>query len=539
MQLIPSKIIGRRNRPSLLLLPLLHPPNQPSNPSNQQHQKSYHLKCHSIAIPPPDPHSPPPAITTTIIRIKVRFVKKGQIQGRITKKIKWYGGVISSVINNGRRVRIKYDDGTDEVTEFPDKDIIVDDGGNGVHRGDAGAFVEDSSEESEEEEEEENALVDSPTPEKRKKKKKLVRENDNDKGGGNDKSDGSSEDSESEKNRTVAKKKRDKFRKKEYKNNHEEDSDLLDSDHSIPRVKCDSFTSKTKHEDKFAKELLRRANAVDGRSSKHDVVVENNADEKSGEDAIKSIEVKGASDGSVKDKVESQSPPTIKSPVPTKENVSLPSPPFEKADDKAPSSSSSGSTCSITSFGVVSGDNIKKEKKAAGVIAESSMEKPTDDGLKPEVAIEMVDDASKKQSSAEEQNSKPSASAAAAETAAAPSGTPVKKHRPLSIKISLPKRKRPEQEGKATPRPAAENIEPAKKKSRQVECDASEMPESKPAASDVLKSVSECGPKETMQEPYTVDLKSSNDHNSASERESQNDESKDVKVRFSIPLLAS
>eukprot|EP00985_Skeletonema_marinoi_P006889 scaffold3011_cov130-Skeletonema_marinoi.AAC.14 len=69
----------------------------------------------------------------TNLRVKVRFVKKANIQGKLTRKLKWYGGVIVGIGNKGRKVKIEYDDGTSEVADFPDKDIIVDDVNNGCH----------------------------------------------------------------------------------------------------------------------------------------------------------------------------------------------------------------------------------------------------------------------------------------------------------------------------------------------------------------------------------------------------------------------
>ena len=51
------------------------------------------------------------------------------------KTTQWYGGRISAVSKEGSKIRIKYDDGTVEVTKFPDPDVIVDDTGNGQHAG--------------------------------------------------------------------------------------------------------------------------------------------------------------------------------------------------------------------------------------------------------------------------------------------------------------------------------------------------------------------------------------------------------------------
>ena len=80
------------------------------------------------------------ALSFFTVCTKVRFVKKGNLNGRITRKLKWYGGVIAGTANGGRRVRIKYDDGTAEVADFPDKDIIIDAECNGRHLANAAAF---------------------------------------------------------------------------------------------------------------------------------------------------------------------------------------------------------------------------------------------------------------------------------------------------------------------------------------------------------------------------------------------------------------
>jgi len=58
----------------------------------------------------------------------------------ITSRIKWYGGCVSEVYAEGRRVRIHYDDGTSEVSEFPDDDIFIDDIENGEHKVSANSF---------------------------------------------------------------------------------------------------------------------------------------------------------------------------------------------------------------------------------------------------------------------------------------------------------------------------------------------------------------------------------------------------------------
>ena len=65
------------------------------------------------------------------MRVKVRFTKP---------KVKWYGGVVTLVGSTGAKIRILYDDGTSESTHFPDKEIVVDDTGNGRHEVNADAF---------------------------------------------------------------------------------------------------------------------------------------------------------------------------------------------------------------------------------------------------------------------------------------------------------------------------------------------------------------------------------------------------------------
>ena len=61
--------------------------------------------------------------------------------GKVATKLKWYGGLVTRVSTGGSKIRIKYDDGTSEVSKFPDKDVIVDDAGNGEHRVSAGRFI--------------------------------------------------------------------------------------------------------------------------------------------------------------------------------------------------------------------------------------------------------------------------------------------------------------------------------------------------------------------------------------------------------------
>ena len=58
------------------------------------------------------------------LRVKVRFALRKE-GGK--KKKKWFGGLIAAVSKEGTKVKIMYDDGTHEITKFPDKDIVVDD----------------------------------------------------------------------------------------------------------------------------------------------------------------------------------------------------------------------------------------------------------------------------------------------------------------------------------------------------------------------------------------------------------------------------
>ncbi|KAL7581057.1 hypothetical protein ACA910_005860 [Epithemia clementina (nom. ined.)] len=66
------------------------------------------------------------------IRVKVRFSTKLKKEGK--RKKKWYGGLVSQVSKAGSKIRIKYDDGTSEVSRFPDKDVVVDATLNGEHQ---------------------------------------------------------------------------------------------------------------------------------------------------------------------------------------------------------------------------------------------------------------------------------------------------------------------------------------------------------------------------------------------------------------------
>lgn len=75
------------------------------------------------------------------LRVKVRFSTKVKREGKLIRKKRWYGGVVSQVSKAGSKIRIKYDDGTTEVSKFPDKDVVVDDAFNGEHSCDATFFI--------------------------------------------------------------------------------------------------------------------------------------------------------------------------------------------------------------------------------------------------------------------------------------------------------------------------------------------------------------------------------------------------------------
>jgi hypothetical protein len=58
----------------------------------------------------------------------------------VKKKI-WYGGRVAAVSKMGSKIRIKYDDGTSEISKFPDKDVVVDAVMNGEHSVPADRFT--------------------------------------------------------------------------------------------------------------------------------------------------------------------------------------------------------------------------------------------------------------------------------------------------------------------------------------------------------------------------------------------------------------
>jgi len=75
------------------------------------------------------------------LRVKVRFATKVKRDGVIIRKKKWFGGRVAAASKEGSKIRIKYDDGTAEISKFPDKDVVVDDTLNGEHAVNANKFI--------------------------------------------------------------------------------------------------------------------------------------------------------------------------------------------------------------------------------------------------------------------------------------------------------------------------------------------------------------------------------------------------------------
>jgi hypothetical protein len=89
------------------------------------------------------------------MRVKVRFATQVKQDGKVIKKKIWYGGRVSAVSKEGSKVRIKYDDGTSEISKFPDKDAAVDETFNGEHLVSADKFIRPSIKMEEQEQEQE------------------------------------------------------------------------------------------------------------------------------------------------------------------------------------------------------------------------------------------------------------------------------------------------------------------------------------------------------------------------------------------------
>lgn len=144
------------------------PPRKEAMSRNKQKQSggSKGVTTKSMTVVAPDPSiiqwmsdMPAKRCRQNIVpgmRVKVRFATKvvvrrkdsnaedqeqAPIKKQIVRKKKWFGGLVSAVSKEGSKIRIKYDDGTVEVTKFPDKDVVVDDNGNGDHQVTADCFI--------------------------------------------------------------------------------------------------------------------------------------------------------------------------------------------------------------------------------------------------------------------------------------------------------------------------------------------------------------------------------------------------------------
>merc|ERR1712238_360953 len=68
------------------------------------------------------------------MRVKVRFATKVKNRdGKYIKRKIWYGGRATAISAKRSKIRIKYDDGTSEISKFPDTDIVIDADHNGTH----------------------------------------------------------------------------------------------------------------------------------------------------------------------------------------------------------------------------------------------------------------------------------------------------------------------------------------------------------------------------------------------------------------------
>lgn len=104
------------------------------------------------------------------IRVKVRFSTKPKKEGK--RKKKWYGGLVSQVSKAGSKIRIKYDDGTSEVSRFPDEDVVVDATFNGEHRCPSDFF--DPPDDDESTDEEQNTIEQHSNPQESAEAKPLT-----------------------------------------------------------------------------------------------------------------------------------------------------------------------------------------------------------------------------------------------------------------------------------------------------------------------------------------------------------------------------
>jgi len=122
-----------------------------STSSNAGSEKKKNKASKSQTVPPPDvkvlewnrglPEKKCKKHITSGLRVKVCFAAKVKRDGKVVKKRIWYGGRVLAVSKDGSKIRIEYDDGTSEISKFPDKDVVVDDDGNGEHRVSAHKFI--------------------------------------------------------------------------------------------------------------------------------------------------------------------------------------------------------------------------------------------------------------------------------------------------------------------------------------------------------------------------------------------------------------
>ena len=96
--------------------------------------------------PDPDHTEPPPHVVIDWVRSMSDINQQESIRAEMRVKVRfegnlWYGGMVERVIDGGKRIQINFDDGTKEISCFPDDDIIVDEHNNGKHRVNAWAFV--------------------------------------------------------------------------------------------------------------------------------------------------------------------------------------------------------------------------------------------------------------------------------------------------------------------------------------------------------------------------------------------------------------
>lgn len=142
---------GERN-PSTRSLSPTRKQETPSKDSTPTSETSDTMKpSKSKTVPPPDPEvfEWNRALTEKKsrkhiakgLRVKVRFAAKVKREGKVVKKRIWYGGRVAAVAKDGSKLRIKYDDGTSEISKFPDKDVVIDDTSNGEHAVPAYKFI--------------------------------------------------------------------------------------------------------------------------------------------------------------------------------------------------------------------------------------------------------------------------------------------------------------------------------------------------------------------------------------------------------------